>query len=67
MSRPEPLEGRQEQSVRKAALLERLSAIDDPVVLEDVERLLDEFRAGQLRPLDDGELQALIEELLSGG
>lgn len=53
-----------DQSTRKVALLERLSLIEDSAVLEDVERVLDEFGASQLQPLEDADLRAIVEELL---
>lgn len=55
-----------EESVRKAALLKRLSLVDDSILLDELERVLDEFGASQLQPLDEAAVRAIVEELLGG-
>ncbi len=55
-----------EESARKVTLLKRLSLIDDSSVLDEVERVLDEFGSSQLQPLDDAAVRAIVEELLGG-
>lgn len=58
------MDGNSDELARKTALLRRLSLIEDSSVLEDVERVLDEYGASQLQPLEDADLQAIVEELL---
>lgn len=48
-----------EQQIR---IIGQLSAIDDPDLLERIERLIDAHRSG-LRALDDDEVNAILDDL----
>lgn len=47
---------------RQVRVIGLLSSIDDPDLLDRIERLIDVHRSG-LRPLDDAEMRAILDDL----